>query len=159
MKPIFLRRHPNSWKSYHRPSAKGTVSPLRPSDGMILLIGRRLKGHSVISLAIQIHLSRRFLLAVDSLGLRRSGSSSQFIDPPQDLPKQVPGHVKTFRIGVCSDRRPASSTSATAQQPSAVPTGFGASPLLQARADTVHFGTSSPLSAMSSHPCRPLRRR
>ncbi len=26
------------------------------------------------------------------LGLRRSGSSSQFIDPPQDFPKQVPGH-------------------------------------------------------------------
>jgi hypothetical protein len=41
---------------------------------------------------IQTRLSRRFDLAVDSLGLRQSGSSSQFIDPPQDFPKQVPGH-------------------------------------------------------------------
>ncbi len=31
---------------------------------MILVIGPRLKGHSVISLAIQTHLSCRFLLAV-----------------------------------------------------------------------------------------------
>jgi hypothetical protein len=50
------------------------------------------EGHSVIFLAIQTHLSCRFLLAADSLGLRRSGSSSQFIDPPQDFPKQVPRH-------------------------------------------------------------------
>ncbi len=57
-----------------------------------MAIGPRLEGHSVIFLAIQTHLSCRFLLAVDSLGLRRSGSSSQFIDPPQDFPKQVPGH-------------------------------------------------------------------
>ncbi len=59
---------------------------------MILVIGPRLEGHSVIFLAIQTHLSCRFLFTVDSLGLRRSGSSSQFIDPPQDFPKQVPGH-------------------------------------------------------------------
>ncbi len=59
---------------------------------MILVIGPRLEGHSVIFLAIQTHLSCRFFLAVDSLGLRRSGSSSQFIDPPQDFPKQVPRH-------------------------------------------------------------------
>jgi hypothetical protein len=59
---------------------------------MILVIGPRLEGHSVIFLAIQTHSSCRFLLAVDSLGLRRSGSSSQFIDPSQDSPKQVPGH-------------------------------------------------------------------
>ena len=54
---------------------------MQPSDGMILVIGPRLEGHSVIFLAIQTHLSCRFLLAVDSLGLRRSGSSSQFINP------------------------------------------------------------------------------
>ncbi len=54
---------------------------MQPSDGMILVIGPRLEGHS-----------GRLLLAVDSLGLRRSGSSSQFIDPPQDFPKQVPEH-------------------------------------------------------------------
>ncbi len=65
---------------------------MQPSDGMILAIGPRLEGHSVIFLAIQTHLSCRFLLAVDSLGLSRSGSSSQFIDPSQDFPKQVPGH-------------------------------------------------------------------
>ncbi len=59
---------------------------------MILVIGPRLEGHSVIFLAIQTHLSCRFLLAVDCLGLRRSGSSSQFIDPPQEFPKQVPRH-------------------------------------------------------------------
>ena len=47
---------------------------MQPSDGMILVIGPRLEGHSVIFLAIQTHLSCRFLLAVDSLGLRRSGS-------------------------------------------------------------------------------------
>ena len=59
---------------------------------MILVIGPCSIRHSVLFLAIQTHLSCRFLLAVDSLGLRRSGSSSQFIDPPQDFPKQVPGH-------------------------------------------------------------------
>ena len=59
---------------------------------MILVIGPRLEGHSVIFLAVQTHLFCRFLVAVDSLGLRRSGSSSQFIDPPQDSPKQVPRH-------------------------------------------------------------------
>ncbi len=65
---------------------------MQPSDGMILAIGPRLEGHSVIFLAIQTHLSCRFLLAVDPLGLRRRGSSSQFIDPPQDFPKQMPRH-------------------------------------------------------------------
>ncbi len=74
------------------PTAKGTASPLQPSDGIISVIGPRLEGHSVIFLAIQTHPSCRFLLAVDSLGLCRSGSSSQFIDPPQDFPKQVPRH-------------------------------------------------------------------
>ncbi len=65
---------------------------MQPSDGMVLVIGPRLAGHSVIFLAIQTHPSCRFLLAVNSLGLRRSGSWSQCIDPPQDFPKQVPGH-------------------------------------------------------------------
>ena len=79
-KPTFPIYHPNSWNSYHFPTAKGTVSPMQPSDGMILVIGPRLEGHSVIFLAIQTHLSCRFLLAVDSLGLRRSGSSSQIVN-------------------------------------------------------------------------------
>ncbi len=69
-----------------------TASLPQPSDGMILVIGPRLEGQSVIFLAIQTHLACRFLLAIDSLGLRRNGSSSQFIDPPQDFPKRVPGH-------------------------------------------------------------------
>ena len=59
---------------------------------MILVIGPRLEAHSANFLVIQTHLSCRFLLALDSLGLRRSGSSSQFIDPLRDFPKQVPGH-------------------------------------------------------------------
>ena len=90
--PTFPIYHPNSWKSYHFPTAKGTVSPMQPSDGMILVIGPRLEGHSVIFLASQTHLSCRFLLAVDSLGLRRSGSSSQIINQAQDFPEQVPRH-------------------------------------------------------------------
>ena len=92
IEPTFPIYHPNSWNSYHFPTAKGTVSPLQPSDGMILVIGPRLEGHSVIFLAIQTHLSCRFLLAVDSLGLRRSGSSSQIINQAQDFPEQVPRH-------------------------------------------------------------------
>ena len=58
---------------------------------MILVIGQGVEGHLVVSLAIQTHLSCRILLAVGFLGLRRSGSSSQFIDLPQDFPKQIPG--------------------------------------------------------------------
>ncbi len=77
---------------YHLTTAKGTLSPLQPSDGMVLVIGPRLAGHSVIFLAIQTHPSGRFLRAVDSLGLRRSASLSQCIDRPQDFSKQVPGH-------------------------------------------------------------------
>ena len=92
IQPTFPIYHPNSWKSHHFPTAKGTVSPMQPSDGMILVIGPRLEGHSVIFLAIQTHLSCRFLLAVDSLGLRRSGSSSQIINQAQDFPEQVPRH-------------------------------------------------------------------
>jgi hypothetical protein len=48
-----------------------------------------LKGHSVNFLTIQTHLSCRFLLAIDSLGLRRSGSSSQIIDLPWDYLEQA----------------------------------------------------------------------
>ncbi len=59
---------------------------------MILVIGPRLEDHSVIFLVIQTHLSYRFLLAVDSLGLRRSGSWSQIINQAQDFPEQFPRH-------------------------------------------------------------------
>ncbi len=58
---------------------------------MILVIGPRLEGHSVIFLAIQTHPSRRFLLAVDSLGLRRSGSWLQDVNQAQYLDERGSG--------------------------------------------------------------------
>jgi hypothetical protein len=72
------------WKSYHWSTAKGIASPLQPSDGLILVSGLRLEGHSVIFLAIQTHLSYRFLLAIDCLSLCRSGPWSQIINQPED---------------------------------------------------------------------------
>ena len=47
----------------------------QPSDGPILEIGSRPEGHLPRFSALQTHPSCRVLLAVDSLGLRRSGSS------------------------------------------------------------------------------------
>jgi hypothetical protein len=77
---------------YHYPTAKGTASPVQPSDGMMMVIGPRLEGQSVTFPAIQTHLSCRFLLAVNSLGLRRSGSSSQIINQAQDFLEQASWH-------------------------------------------------------------------
>jgi hypothetical protein len=54
---------------------------------MILVIDPRLEDHSVIFLAIQTHPSCRFHLAVDFLGLSRSGSWSQIINQAQDFPE------------------------------------------------------------------------
>jgi len=53
-----------------------------------------LEGHLPIFSAIQTHLSCscRFHLAVDFLGLRRSGSWSQIIDQAQYFSEQVPRH-------------------------------------------------------------------
>ncbi len=59
---------------------------------MILVIGPRLEGYSVNFLVMQTHLSCRFLLAVDFLGLRRSGSWSQIIDQAQYFSEQIPRH-------------------------------------------------------------------
>ena len=59
---------------------------------MFLEIGPRVEGYLANFLAVQTHPSYCFLLAVDFLGLRRSGFSTQHIDPPQDFPKHVPGH-------------------------------------------------------------------
>ncbi len=42
--------------------------------------------------AIQTHLSHRFNLAVDFLGLRRNGSLSQIIDQAQDFLEQAARH-------------------------------------------------------------------
>ena len=77
---------------YYHPTAKGTASPLQPPDGKILVIGPRLEGHLVVSLVIRKQLFRRFHLAVDFLGLRRSGSSSQIINQAQDFLEQAPRH-------------------------------------------------------------------
>ena len=63
-------------KLYHRSSAKRTVFLPQASDGLILAISPRFKGHWPKFLTIQTHFSCRFLLAVDFLGLRRNGSSS-----------------------------------------------------------------------------------
>ena len=51
--------------------------------------GLRLEGHLVIFLAIQTHRACRFLLAIDCLSLRRSGTSSQIINQPQDYFEQA----------------------------------------------------------------------
>ena len=75
-----------------RPHLQGTLFLLQTSDDMILVIGPRLEGHLVVSLAIQTHLSCRNLLAVDSVGLRRNGSSSQIINQAQDFLEQAPRH-------------------------------------------------------------------
>ncbi len=51
-----------------------------------------MEGHISRFSAFQADPSCRFRLAGDVLGLRRSGSWSLFIDPPQDSTKRVPGH-------------------------------------------------------------------
>jgi len=45
------------------------------------------EAYSASFLVIQTHLIRCFYLAADFLGLRRSGFSSQVINPAQDLPE------------------------------------------------------------------------
>ena len=61
--------------------AKGTVSPLPPSDGMILVIGPRLEGHLPKFTAVQTHPFCRFHLpsispASTGARLRRSDQCS-----------------------------------------------------------------------------------
>jgi hypothetical protein len=64
---------------------------------------------------IWTHLFYRFHLAVDSLGLGRSGSSSQSIDQAQDFPKQVMGHsdFRHLERDVATMRQTASSACIT----------------------------------------------
>jgi len=73
------------------------VSPPLASDGLILVIGPCSEAHSANFLVIQTHLFRRFYLAVDFLGLRRSRSSSQIINQAQDFLEQAPGRQATRR--------------------------------------------------------------
>ena len=58
---------------------------MQPSDGLNLEIGPRLDAHSANFVVIQTHLSRRFYLAVDFIGLCRNGFSSQIINQGQYL--------------------------------------------------------------------------
>ncbi len=74
------------------PPSKRIASLPQPSDGLILEIGPRLEGQLPIFSVIQAHLPCRSHLAVDCLGLRRSGSWSQIINQAQDFPEQVPRH-------------------------------------------------------------------
>jgi len=48
--------------------------------------------HLARSVVIQTHLSHHFHLAVDFLGLRRNGFSSQIINQAQDFLEQVSWH-------------------------------------------------------------------
>ncbi len=59
---------------------------------MILEIGRRMEGHLLRFSAIQIHSSRHFQLAVEFLGLCRSGFWSQIINQIQDFLEQASRH-------------------------------------------------------------------
>ena len=67
-------------------------SPPQPSDSPILVSWRCPEAHSARFFAIQTHLSRTFHIAVDSPGLRRSGSWSQIINQAQDFPEQILWH-------------------------------------------------------------------
>ncbi len=79
--PRYLRSAPTIAKSH----CHWNAFPPLASDGLILAFWRRLKAHSANFVVIQIHLSRRFYLAIDFLGLRRRGSWSQIIDQAQDV--------------------------------------------------------------------------
>jgi hypothetical protein len=54
---------------------------------MILEIGPCLEAYWADFVAIQTHLSRHFLLAIDFPGPRRSGSWLQIFNQPQEFPK------------------------------------------------------------------------
>ena len=61
---------------YQNCAAVVMVFPAQPSDNLILVSWPCPEGHFPIFSAIQAYLSRTFHLSVDSLGLRRNGSSS-----------------------------------------------------------------------------------
>jgi hypothetical protein len=54
---------------------------------MILEIGPCSEAYLANFVAIQTHLSRHFILAIDFPGLRRSGSWLQIFNQPQEFPK------------------------------------------------------------------------
>jgi hypothetical protein len=61
---------------------------LQPSDGLNLEIGTRFKGQLPSLSIIQKHVSCPFPLAIDTLGLRQSGSRLQISIRAQNYPKQ-----------------------------------------------------------------------
>ncbi len=61
------------------------VFPPQPSDSLMLVSWPCPEGHFSIFSAIQAYFSRTFHLAVDSLGLRRNGPSSEIINQTQDF--------------------------------------------------------------------------
>ncbi len=99
--PRFPRCHLNSCKLYHRPTAKRNCIPSAairsPDFGHRPALGRPLPEFS----AIQTHLSHRFYLAVDFLGLRQSASWSQIINQAQDCLESVPQNRPGTGIGTC----------------------------------------------------------
>lgn len=66
--------------------------PPQPSDSPILVIWPCSEARSANFLVFQTHLSLRFYLAVDFLGLGRSGSWSQIINQNQDFLEQASRH-------------------------------------------------------------------
>ena len=65
------------------------VFPTQLSDSQILVSWPCPEAHSGLFSNIQTHFSHRFCLAVDSLGLRRNGSSSEIINQAQDFLEQA----------------------------------------------------------------------
>ncbi len=65
------------------------VFPPQPSDSLILVNWPCPEGQNPIFSAIQAYLSRTFHFAVDSLGLRRNGPSSEIINQAQDFLEQA----------------------------------------------------------------------
>ena len=102
----------------------GENSSVAASDGPILEICPRLQGHLPNFSAIQTHPSRRFHLAVDSPGLRRSGFRPQIINHAQYFPIQFPqdqhlGYLERDIFGVIErEEGPSLATFAGNGQPS-----------------------------------------
>jgi hypothetical protein len=77
------------WRCYPNGAVVGKVFRLSLLDSTIFVGWRCPEAHSANFVVIQTHLSRRFYLGVDFLGLRRSRSWSQIINQAQDLPTEL----------------------------------------------------------------------
>ncbi len=65
------------------------VFPPRPPDSLILVSRPCPEGHFPAFFAIQAYLSRTFHLAIDSLGRRRNGPSSEIVNQAQGFSEQA----------------------------------------------------------------------